>query len=107
MLASPALFLEYEEVLSRPEQQVVHRLSSHEIDQFLGELAALIEPVQIHFRWRPQLADPSDEMVLETAMNGGADAIITHNIRHFSPARQRFRVGVMTPGEAVRRLEQR
>lgn len=107
MLASPALFLEYEEVLSRPEQRGAHGLSPEEIDEFLAELAALIEPVQIHFRWRPQLADPSDEMVLETAMNGRADAIVTHNVRHFSPAMQKFRVRVMSPGEAVRRLKER
>ena len=104
MLASPSLFLEYEEVLTRPEQRSAHGLSVSEVDEFLSELAALIKPVQIHFQWRPQLVDPADEMVLETAINGGAEAIITHNVRHFAPAGLRFRVKILRPSEAIRRL---
>jgi hypothetical protein len=42
------LFLEYEDVLKRPEQRVVHGLSPAAIDEFLAELAALAEPVDIH-----------------------------------------------------------
>jgi hypothetical protein len=30
--------------------------------------------------WRPQLADPADELVLEAAVNGRASAIVTHNV---------------------------
>jgi len=104
MLASPGLFLEYEEVFLRQEQRSVHGLSVDEVEEFLAELAALIKPVQIHFQWRPQLVDPSDEMVLETAVNGGASAIVTHNVRHFAPAEERFRVNVLRPGEVVRKL---
>src|ERR1700761_2409469 len=70
MLASPPLFLEYEDVLKRPEHRLAHGLSIDEIDAFLAELAALILPVDIHFQWRPQLRDPADEMVLEAALNG-------------------------------------
>src|ERR1700754_112720 len=65
MLASPPLFLEYEDVLKRAEHRLVHGLSIAQIDDFLAELAALIQPVEIHFQWRPQLRDPADEMVLE------------------------------------------
>jgi hypothetical protein len=39
------------------------------------------EPVAVHFLWRPQLRDPCDEMVLETAVNGRAAAIVTFNER--------------------------
>ena len=72
ILATPPLFLEYEEVLKRPEQRLAHGLTLEEIDEFLAELAALIEPVEIHFQWRPQGRDPADEMVLEAAVNGRA-----------------------------------
>jgi predicted nucleic acid-binding protein len=64
----------------------------------------LIEPVQIYFQWRPQLVDPADEMVLETAINGQADAIATHNVRHFSQPGKQFRVEVLSPGELMRKL---
>jgi len=54
-LATPPLFLEYEDVLKRPERRLVHGLSLGALDEFLEELAALIEPVEVHFQWRPQL----------------------------------------------------
>ena len=74
LLASPPLFLEYEDVLLRPEQRIVHGLSEAQVNEFLSSLAAWIEPVEIHFRWRPQTGDAGDEMVLEAALNGRADA---------------------------------
>ena len=70
LAASPALFLEYEAVLKREE----HGLLAHFVDGFLAELALLIVPVDIRFVWRPQLADADDEMVLEAAINGQAEA---------------------------------
>jgi hypothetical protein len=63
-LATPPLFLEYEEVLKRPEQRLAHGLALELIDEFLAEFSALIEPVEVHFSWRPQLRDANDEMVL-------------------------------------------
>ena len=45
-------------------------------------------------------------MVLETAVNGRADAIVTFNRRDFIPVAERFGVAVLSPGEAVQRLEQ-
>src|SRR6266496_1256309 len=86
LLATPPLFLEYEDVLKRPEHRLVHRLSPEGIDDFLRELAALIEPVELHFRWRPQVHDSNDEMVLEAAINGDANALVTYNRADFSAA---------------------
>jgi putative PIN family toxin of toxin-antitoxin system len=105
LLATPPLFLEYEEVLKRPEHQIVHGLSSPEMDEFLQELAALVEPVELHFRWRPQVHDINDEMVLEAAINGDADALVTHNTADFSDAAARFNVPVLTPGDFLKRMK--
>jgi predicted nucleic acid-binding protein len=44
---------------------------------------AMVEPVETHFLWRPQLRDPTDELVLEAAVNGQAAAIVTFNRRDF------------------------
>jgi putative PIN family toxin of toxin-antitoxin system len=79
LLATPALFLEYEDVLKRPEQRSISGLSLAEVDSALTALAAAIEPIDVRFVWRPQLSDPDDEMVLEPAVNGRADALVTHN----------------------------
>ena len=89
-LATPPLFLEYEDVLKRPEHRLVHGLAPEAIDEFLAELAALIEPVEVHFQWRPQARDPNDEMVLEAAINGRADALVTYNVADFAGPRGAF-----------------
>ncbi|MFZ0815109.1 MAG: putative toxin-antitoxin system toxin component, PIN family [Candidatus Sulfotelmatobacter sp.] len=104
-LATPTLFLEYEDVLKRPEQRLVHKLSLQQIDEFLAELAALIKPVETHFLWRPQTHDPNDEMVLEAAINGRADALVTHNISDFLSAGRRFGISVMTPAELLKEMK--
>jgi len=103
-LATPPLFLEYEDVLKRPEHRLVHGMVEEEIDEFLAELAALIEPIETHFRWRPQVRDPGDEMVLEAAINGGADAIVTFNIGDFAQAGKWFQVLVLKPADVLRRI---
>jgi putative PIN family toxin of toxin-antitoxin system len=104
-LASPPLFLEYEDVLKRPEQRMAHGLTLDEIDEFLAELAALIEPVEVHFRWRPQLRDPNDEMVLEAAIHGRAGALITYNIADFTAAGARFKIPVLRPAELLKMVK--
>lgn len=103
--ATPALFLEYEDVLKRPEHLLVHRLSLKQIEIFLADFATKIEPVNTYFQWRPQLKDANDEMVLEAAINGHADAIATFNERDFLPAAGDFGVELMRPIEIIRRLE--
>jgi putative PIN family toxin of toxin-antitoxin system len=104
-LATPPLFLEYEDVLKRAEQRLAHGLALEDIDEFLGELAALIEPVEVHFRWRPQLRDPNDEMVLEAAIHGKADALVTYNLADFSAAGDRFDIPVLSPADLLKRVK--
>jgi len=98
-LATPPLFLEYEDVLHRPEHRLYHGLSPEEIGEFLAEFAVLIEPVEVHFLWRPQLRDPKDEMVLEAAINGQAQALVTFNVADLISAAARFRIPVLRPAE--------
>ena len=105
LLATPPLFLEYEDVLKRPEHQLVHGLPPEAVDEFLAELAALIEPVEVHFQWRPQARDPNDEMVLEAAINGRADALVAYNIADFARAAERFRIPVLHPAELLKKVK--
>ena len=65
----------------------------------------LTEPVSIHFRWRPQLRDAKEEMVLETALNAGAEALVTFNRRDFLPAAARGKLPLWTPAECLTLLE--
>jgi putative PIN family toxin of toxin-antitoxin system len=103
-LATPPLFLEYEEVLKRPEHRLAHGLTLEAIDEFLAEFAALIEPVEVKFLWRPQLRDPNDEMVLEAAMNGQADALVTYNIADFVSAGERFAIPIVHPADLLKKV---
>jgi putative PIN family toxin of toxin-antitoxin system len=103
-LATPPLFLEYEEVLGQPEQRLAHGLTTGAIDGFLAELAALVEPVEIHFQWRPQARDPSDEMVLEAAINGRADALVTYNVKDFASPCDRFGIPVVRPADLLKKV---
>jgi predicted nucleic acid-binding protein len=62
----------------------------------------LIEPVEVHFQWRPQSRDPNDEMVLEAAINGQADALVTYNVADFAGPAERFRISVLRPGDLLK-----
>lgn len=104
-LATPPLFLEYEDVLKRPEHQLAHGLPPEAIDEFLAELAALIEPVEVHFQWRPQSRDPNDEMVLEAAINGQAEALVTYNVADFAWAQNRFGISVLRPADLLKKVK--
>jgi putative PIN family toxin of toxin-antitoxin system len=104
VLATTTLFLEYEMVLKRAEQRLASGLTMERIDQVLAGLAALCEPVDVHFRWRPQLVDAADEMVLEAAINGQADALVTFNLRDFVGTAERFGLAVMRPATILRML---
>jgi putative PIN family toxin of toxin-antitoxin system len=104
-LVSTALFLEYEDVLLRPENRLATGMSAEEVAVFLAAFASAAEGVDVNFRWRPQLKDPKDELVLEAAVNGNADALITHNVRDFSRAAPLFDLRVLQPGELLKELE--
>jgi putative PIN family toxin of toxin-antitoxin system len=104
LLLSVPLAMEYEAVCIRPEHQLAAGLSEQEVRIFVDAVIAMAEPVKIHYLWRPQLRDPNDEMVLETAVNGRANLLITFNVRDYGTVPPRFGIEVMTPREAVERI---
>ena len=107
VLLSVPLILEYEAVLGRPEQRRETGLTLAEIDALLNALAAVCEPIALRFLWRPQLRDPGDEMVLETAVYGRADYLVTFNARHFAEAASQFAIRVVRPVELWRMMKER
>lgn len=103
---STPLLLEYEAVMTRPEHLAVAGLSSEDVNRILDAYTLVAHPVQMFFSWRPFLRDSNDEMVLETAVNGQVEAIVTFNARDFAGVHERFGVAVTTPKDIVRRLAQ-
>lgn len=104
LLVSPVLLLEYEAVLKRPEHLLAAGAGVDDIEAVLDEVAAVCERVELHYMWRPQLADVADEMVLETAANGRADCLVTFNVRHFRAAAGMFGIEVVRPAEIAGRI---
>ena len=98
------LFLEYEAVLKRPEHLAVGNRNIAMVDAFLDGLALRVEPVHLFYLWRPQLRDPADEMVLEAAVNGQANAIVTFNLCDYGLNTKDFGIDVLLPRDALKRL---
>jgi putative PIN family toxin of toxin-antitoxin system len=103
-LVTTALFLEYEDVLKRPETRLATEMSEEDVEGFLAAFASAAGAVEVTFRWRPQLSDPKDEIVLEAAVNGEADALVTHNLRDFEPAKRVFGLRVLLPRDVLKEL---
>jgi putative PIN family toxin of toxin-antitoxin system len=101
-LVSVPLVLEYEAVLTRSEHLNVSVFDKIAILGIVKTFCTLGEPVHIAHRLRPQLVDPDDEFVLETAHHGKAEAIITLNTRDFLVAARRFGISALLPGEALK-----
>jgi len=106
-LISVPLFIEYEAVLSRPGLIEETGLSIAEINAILDGLASILETVDIHYLWRPLIPDPYDDMVLETAVNGQADAIVTFNLKDFGGVPATFGIVLLEPRDAIRALRSR
>jgi len=101
LILSVSLAVEYEAVLTRPDHLARIGADQVVIARLLDALCAVCEPVRVGYLWRPVLRDPDDEMVLETAMNGGATHLLTFNERDFAGA-GRFNIRIQPPGLAWR-----
>jgi len=91
---SVALVLEYESVAKRSSQKL--GLTDSDIEDLIDYLCTVGKSRQVHFLWRPNLKDPSDDFILELAVESECDYIVTHNIRDFTGA-EKFKIQVITP----------
>ena len=97
-LMGQALFLEYEDVLGRQELFRDCPLGPAERQELFEAFLSVCEWVQIYCTWRPNLRDEGDNQLVELAVAGGADAIVTNNTRDFEASDLRFAaLKVMTP----------
>lgn len=100
------LAAEYRDVALRPEHLAVARMSREKVLRLIEELEALAEPVLIVSKPRPLSSDPNDDMVLDLAINGRADAIVTQNAKHFAEPAGRFGIAVLSPGRLLQRVRE-
>jgi putative PIN family toxin of toxin-antitoxin system len=104
ILISTALVLEYEAVFTRPEHLLVASHTIEEVQVILDAICKSGIRVHAYWRWRPQLQDPDDEMVLETAITGCANAIVTSNRIDFIQSGGHFGLMILSPREALERV---
>lgn len=84
LVLSNTVLFEYDEVIKR--NAAVLNLTLADTDALLEVICFLAEPWNTSERWRPVLADPSDEAFAQLAFESKADCLVTHNLRHFTPA---------------------
>jgi predicted nucleic acid-binding protein len=99
------LVVEYEAVLTRSEHLAASGLTRSEVGELLGAVISAADPVRLAFLWRPRLPDADDDMVLEAAINGQADRLVTFNQRHFGRVGAEFGIVICRPAAALAAME--
>ena len=99
------LFLEYEAVLSRSALMARSPLNASERRKLLEAFLSTCEWVDVYFGWRPNLRDEGDNHLMELAVAGGAEFIVTNNIADFRGAELRFpEVHVVRPDKFLKEV---
>jgi predicted nucleic acid-binding protein len=95
--------VEYEATCSQAEHRLAAGVSAADVVVFLDAIVAMAVEVETHYLWRGRLRDPNDEMVLDAAINGHANAIATFNQRDFGQVPHEFDIDVILPRDVIRR----
>ena len=102
-LVGNALFLEYEDVLSREKLFAEAPIGPEDREALLDAFLGACQWIDIAFLWRPNLPDEADNHLVELAVAGNAEAIVTHNIRDVAAGELVFDgIRVLTPGSLLK-----
>lgn len=103
-LMGNALYSEYEDVIRREPIFRTSLLSLDERLAFLDDFFSVCDWVSVYYLWRPNLVDEADNHVLELAVAGGAQRIVTSNVKDFERTSLRFpSIEIVTPRDFVNR----
>lgn len=80
-LMGAALFAEYEDVLNRAPLFRNCRLGAQERNELLDIYLSYCEWTRVYYLWRPNLPDEADNHLVELAVAGAAQYIVTRNLR--------------------------
>lgn len=98
-LIGNALFLEYEDVLAREELFAAAPISPEDRAALLDAVLGVCQWINVSFLWRPNLRDESDNHLIELAVAGNAEWIVTNNEKDFAAGELIFGgFRVVTPG---------
>ena len=97
-VVSNTLVMEYQDVLLRDKNRKIYeQFDEKDIVAFIDDICLISFHQKINFLWRPFLKDIKDDMLLETAFNGGCDYIITYNVKDFTGVKDKFGIEVVMP----------
>jgi putative PIN family toxin of toxin-antitoxin system len=102
LVVSVPLVLEYEDAALRQIDALIY--SREEVREIIDFLCWAGEATPIYYLWRPFLPDPKDDLVLEAAVAGRCDTIVTFNQRDFKGV-DKFGLQVRTPRAFLEELE--
>ncbi|RLD09317.1 MAG: putative toxin-antitoxin system toxin component, PIN family [Chlamydiae bacterium] len=100
---SVATILELEDVIFRQKNRDKYLyLNDNDLKLFIDDIVLISNKVKINYLWRPFLKDSGDDKIFETAFNGNAEYIITHNIKDFKNVKEKFGIDVITPKQYLK-----
>lgn len=92
------LFSEYEDVLGRDNLMKKCPLTPRDRLVLLEAFLSVCEWVKVYYLWRPNLPDEGDNHLIELAVAGAAEAIITNNMRDLKGGDLHFpKTRIVTP----------
>jgi len=102
-LISNPLFQEYEDVSSRKRVKAICPLSVMEVRDLLNAFYSVCSWVPIYYLWRPNLKDEDDNFLIELALAGNSQTIVTNNVKDLEAAELRFEdLRILTPQQILR-----
>lgn len=103
LLLDYKLVCEYRDVGLRSDHLLAAKRTALEVEEIIDLLESIATPVLVEVKHRPLSWDEDDDMVLDVAINGGADVVVTNNVRDFAPAKA-FGIRTLTPGDLLAEL---
>ena len=104
-LMGAALLTEYEDVMGRNELFSQCRLSLQERNDLLDIFLSVCEWTRVYYIWRPNLPDEADNHLIELAIAGGAELIVTRNLRDVQRGELQFpSLRVVTPEDFLKEI---
>lgn len=109
-LMGNALFAEYNDVINRERIASLCPLTDDEKMKLLKAFMSVCDWVRIYYLWRPNLVDAlkdtathkGDNHLIELAVAGNAEIIVTNNIKDFQQSQLRFRdLRILTPKQVL------
>jgi putative PIN family toxin of toxin-antitoxin system len=104
-LMGHALLLEHLDVMGRESLFTRSPLSAAERSDLFNAFLSVCGWVRVYYSWRPNLTDESDNHIVELAVAGSADAIVTNNTSDFRGGELLFRhIPVFTPEQFLKEI---